>query len=156
MRGLHGCDDAEIVEALEGAGRDDLRVLDAEAEFAGSVGLGVAGIGSGHDGVGRELALRIVLVAFAEEVGLRDAGLLGGLECVEGHVVGAVADGVEAELEAGSGARGGHLVEVVLLVARDAGVGGLVVVRSFHGGGAGAERAVHEAFEHAEVEQRDR
>ena len=76
---------------------------------------------------------------FAEESRLRYADLFGGLECVEGHVVGAVADGVEAELEAGGGARGGHLVEVVLLVARDAGVGGLVVVRSFHGGGAGAE-----------------
>ena len=35
VRGLHGGDDAEIVEALEGVGRDDLRVLDAEAEVAG-------------------------------------------------------------------------------------------------------------------------
>ena len=75
-------------------------------------------------------------------------------ECIERHVVGAVADGVEAELEAGGGALGGHLVEVVLLVARDAGVGGLVVVGRFHGGGAAAERAVHEALEHAEVQQR--
>ena len=78
-------------------------------------------------------------LSFAEEFGLGNAGLFGGLEGVERHVVGAVADGVEAELEAGGGALGGHLVEVVLLVARDAGVGGLVVVRSFHGGGAAAE-----------------
>ena len=91
---------------------------------------------------------------FAEEIRLRHAGLLRGLECVERHVIGAVADGVEAELEAGDGALGGHLVEVVLLEARDAGVGGLVVVRRFHGCGAAAERAVHEAFEHAEMQQR--
>ncbi len=37
--------------------------------------------------------------------GVRD--LLGGSEGVEGHVVGAVADGVEAELEACGGAFGG-------------------------------------------------
>ena len=86
----------------------------------------------------------------------RDAGLLGGVEGVEGHVVGAVADGVEAELEAGGGALGGHLVELVLVVARDAGVGGVVGVGRVHGGGAGAERAVHEALEHAECGAGDR
>ena len=54
--------------------------------------------------------------------------LFGGGEGVEGHVVGAVADGVEAELEAGGGALGGHLVELVLVVAGDAGVAGVVGV----------------------------
>ncbi len=82
--------------------------------------------------------------------------LIGDVEGVEGHVVGAVADGVEAELEAGGGAFGGHLVELVLVVAGDAGVAGVVGVGRFEGGGAGAERAVHEALEHAEVEERDR
>ena len=110
--------------------------------------------GRGHDGVGRELASAALVLR--RGIGLRYAGLLGGLEGIEGHVVGAVADGVEAELEAGGGALGGHLVEVVLLVARDAGVAGIVGVGSFHGGGAGAEGAVHEAFEHAEVEAGDR
>ena len=84
---------------------------------------------------------------------LASCGLAGPFEGVEGHVVGAVADGVEAELEACHGAVGGHLVEVVLLVAGDAGVGGLVGVGGFEGGGAGAEGAVHEALEHGGVEE---
>ncbi len=59
---------------------------------------------------------------------------------------------MEAELEAGCGALGGHLVELVLIVARKAGVAGIVGVGLFHGGGTGAERAVHEAFELGEME----
>ena len=66
---------------------------------------------------------------------------------------GAVADGVKAELEAGSGAFDGHRVELGLVVARDAGVAGIVGVGRVEGGGARAERAVHEALEHAGVEQ---
>ncbi len=84
---------------------------------------------------------------------LRACDLFGGGEGVEGHGVGLVADGVEAELEAGGGALGGHLVELVLVVAGDAGVGGVVGVGSGEGGGAGAEGAVHEAFEHGRVEE---
>ena len=107
-----------------------------------------------HDGIGWELAVGGGFFPFAEKVRLRHAGLLRGLKGVERHVIGAVADGVEAELEAGDGALGGHLVEVVLLKARDAGVRGLVVVGRFHRCGAGAERAIHEALEHAEMQQR--
>ena len=65
---------------------------------------------------------------------------------------GAVADGVEAQLEAGGGAFGGHGVELRLVIAGQAGVRGVVGVGGEHGGGAGAERAVHEALEHAGVE----
>ncbi len=102
---------------------------------------------------GGSLRSAACVACVAEEVGGGDAGLFGGGEGVEGHVVGAVADGVEAELEAGGGAGGGHVVEVVLRVARDAGVGGVVGVGVVHGGGAGAEGAVHEAFEEGEVEE---
>ena len=91
-----------------------------------------------------------VRVAYGWQVG----DLLGDAEGVEGHVVGAVADGVEAELEAGGGAFGGHLVELVLVVAGEAGVAGVVGVGRVHGGGAGAEGAVHEALEHARVWRR--
>ena len=56
-------------------------------------------------------------------------------------------------MEAGGGADGGHLVEFFLVEAGDAGVGGVVGVGVFHGGGAGAEGSVHEALEHAEVEE---
>ncbi len=97
--------------------------------------------------------VRVTMAASGSVGGVRVVGghggdLFGGGEGVEGHGVGAVADGVEAELEAGGGALGGHLVEVVLVVAGEAGVAGVVGVGLFEGGGAGAEGAVHEAFEH--------
>ncbi len=57
-----------------------------------------------------------------------DRGLFGSREGVEGHGVSLVADGVEAKLEACGGAFDGHGVELVLLVARDAGVVGIVGV----------------------------
>ncbi len=82
------------------------------------------------------------------------AYLLGGFEGVEGHVVGEIADGVEAELEAVGGAVGGHLVELVLIVAREAHVTGLVGVGVVHGCGARTEGAVHERLEHGEMEER--
>ena len=105
------------------------------------------GVGSGFGDDRRTLGPTLELV-------LAGSGdLLGGGEGVEGHGVGAVADGVEAELEAGGGALGGHLVELGLVVAGEAGVVGVVGVGRGEGGGAGAEGAVHEAFEHAGVEE---
>ncbi len=59
---------------------------------------------------------------------------------------------MEAELEACHGAFGGHLVELVLVVAGEAGVAGVVGVGLVHGGGAGAEGAVHVALELGEME----
>jgi len=59
-----------------------------------------------------------------------------------GHGGGFVADGMEAQLEAGLGAFEGHLVELRLGVLGQAGVAGIVVVGGFEGCGAGAERAV--------------
>ncbi len=47
----------------------------------------------------------------------------------------------------------GHLIELGLVVAGDAGVAGVVGVGGVEGGGAGAERAVHEALEHGGVEE---
>ena len=60
---------------------------------------------------------------------------------------------MKAELEAGCGALDGHLVELVLRVLGKAGVAGVVGVGRFHGGGARAERAIHEALEHTGVKQ---
>ena len=113
MVGLHGGDDAELLEARNVGGIDDLRVLDAVARGAG------------------------------------DAGLRIG---VESHGGGLVADGVKAELEAGLGAFDGHLVQLGLGVLGQAGVAGIVGVGRFHGGGAGAERAIHEALQKAGVQ----
>ena len=62
--------------------------------------------------------------------------LFGGLEGVQGHIVGAVADRVEAELKAGLGAFGGELVEFGLVVAGEAGVVGVVAVGLFQRCGA--------------------
>ena len=52
-----------------------------------------------------------------------------------------------------AGAFGGHLVERALIVAGEAGVAGIVGVGLVHGGGAGAERAVHEALELGEMQE---
>ncbi len=143
MAGLHGGDDAFAGEAVEVGREQDLGVFDAKAEAGGGgdgwgwcgddVGVGAAGGGGRRCGVG---------------------DLLGGSEGVEGDVVGAVADGVEADLEACGGAFGGELDELVLVVTGEAGVGGVVGVGLVHGCGAGAEGAVHEALEHGEVEER--
>jgi hypothetical protein len=68
------------VEALEGAGRDDLGVLDAETEFARFVGRWVAGVGLRDDGVGGKAALVVLLVGLAESFGYGNGDLLGGGE----------------------------------------------------------------------------
>ncbi len=80
--------------------------------------------------------------------------VVGGAEGVEGEGVGLIADGVEADLEAGGGAVGGEVVEVGLRVAGDAAVLGVVGVRGGEGGGVGAEGAIHEALELREMEER--
>ena len=77
-------------------------------------------------------------------------------KAVERHVVGAISDGMErAESGKPASTRSfGHLiVEFRLVVAGDAGVGGIVRIWGVQGGGSGAERAVHEAFEHGGVEE---
>ena len=71
---------------------------------------------------------------------------------VESHGGGLVADGVEAKLEAGLRALDGHSVELRLRVLRQAGVAGIVGEGRFHGRGARAERAIHEALQKAGVQ----
>ncbi len=71
----------------------------------------------------REVSVKVMCAWVADwsfgriRVRMLHAGLLGALEGGERHVVGAVADGVEANLEAGFGAFDSHLVEVLLVVA---------------------------------------
>ena len=81
---LHGGDDAQAGEAIEVRRKQNLRVFDAEAEVGGGGGGG----GGGDDG-------GVGLLRGSGAIG-GDGGLLGGGEGVEGHVVGTVADGVEA------------------------------------------------------------
>src|ERR1700733_9357962 len=120
MAGLHGGDDALFFEAAEIGGEQDLGVFDAEAEAGG----GGFGLLRGGDDCG----VWAMFGGLWSGIGY----LFGGGEGVEGHVVGAVAYGVEAELEAGGGAFGGHLVEFGLVVAGEAGVAGAVGVGVFH------------------------
>lgn len=92
--GLHGGDDTLAREAIEVFGKQDLGVFYAEAEGGG----GGVGWGWGGDDVG-----------VGGVRGWRGEGgdLVGGAEGIEGHRVGTVADGVEAQLEACGGALGG-------------------------------------------------
>ena len=79
---------------------------------------------------------------------------LGRRECLQRHGDAAVADGVKAHLEAGRGALRCHLIERRLLELRQAGILRLVGVRRQHGRRVRAERAVHEALQHAGVQHR--
>ena len=126
---LHGGDDAELGEARNVGRIDDLCVFDAVARAVR---------------YGRPAARNFVgILVLRREFG---AGVIGLREGIESHGSGAVADGVEAKLEAGLGAFDGHGVEFGLVVARQAGVGWLVGVGRFHRGSARAERAIHEAL----------
>ena len=140
--GLHRGDDAELGEAVEVGWEQDLGVFDSETFTALAHDIVCAGTTNNY-------AILVGLILTI--VGLGD--LFGSGEGVEGHCVGLVADGVEAKLEAGGAAGSGHLVEGVLVIACDAGVGGVVGVGFGEGGGAGAEGAVHEGFELADVEE---
>jgi hypothetical protein len=84
MRRLNGGYDTFFFEAVEVAWEKDLGVFDAEAE--GRRGWW-AGIGPGHN-----VGIEAMLCGLRRVVG----DLIGDTEGVECHVVGAVADGVEA------------------------------------------------------------
>ena len=71
----------------------------------------------------------------------------------ERHVVGTIADSVEADLEACFDALLCHGVELVLVVAGDAGVAGVVGVGGVEGCGTGTQGTIHEALEHGGVEE---
>ena len=64
------------------------------------------------------------------------AGVVGLAEGFKSHGSAAVADGVEADLEAELGAVDDHLVQFVLRELGKAGVFGVVGEGGFHGGGA--------------------
>jgi len=146
MGGLHGGDDAFFFEAVEVTGGDYLGVFDAVAEVGR---FGVEQVAGNESAVG---GWAVVSIGQGGAEGGDAGNVLGDSEGVEGDGVGAVADGVEAKLEASGGAFGGHLVEFGLIVAGEAGVAGVVGVGFVHGGGAGAEGAVHEALELSEVQ----
>ena len=95
VRGLHGGDDAFLLEAVEVGGEQDLGVLDAVAEAIRSVVGAVLEVVA--DGVLAALVRSVRVEGWhgGEGAGV-GAGLLGGGEGVEGNGVGFVADGVEA------------------------------------------------------------
>src|SRR5690349_22284854 len=59
---------------------------------------------------------------------------------------------MEPDLEAITGTLSGHGVQLVLLIARNAGILGIVIVRREHGSSARSQRSIHEAFQHAGVQ----
>src|SRR5216683_2060933 len=81
-------------------------------------------------------------------------GFCDGFENVERDAVGAVADGVEVELESGLVAFDGQRFQFVGLHDQNAAGLGVVGIRLEHSGGAGTESAVGDHFESAGFEPR--
>ena len=77
----------------------------------------------------------------------------GGGEGVQRHLHTLVADGVEADLESGVHALFRHLGEHVLFILWQAGIVGIVGVGFEQRGGARTQGSIHEALEHAGVQQ---
>src|SRR5262249_36606609 len=127
---LHRGDNAKLGVARNLLGRDDLVVLDAEAEVVGL--LRAAGM------------LKLI---FADR-------LLADRERLQGHFGAAVANGMEAELETGFNALACHAVQRLLIVLRKTSVIRIVRVWCEQSSGAGAERSVHKALQHAGMEHR--
>src|SRR5689334_18223758 len=73
-------------------------------------------------------------------------------KCFEGHVGTAIANGVEAQLEAGFCSLGRHLIELRLIPLCETFVSRIVRERFTHRGCTRAQRAVHVSLEHAGVE----
>ena len=130
VRGLHRGDDAEVSEAREVQGRDDLRVLDAVARFVARLRL-----------TEHKLGICARLVYFSRRP-----------EAVERHAVRAVADAVESDLKPGGVALDDHLRQLLGRHARDAAVVRVVGEGREHGRRARAERPVHVALERGQAE----
>src|SRR5689334_17629132 len=71
---------------------------------------------------------------------------------VQGHACATVADGMESQLKSGARTLRRLLVQRLLLVAWNAGIFRIVVVRREHGGSTGTKRTIHEALEHGGVQ----
>ena len=79
-------------------------------------------------------------------------GLLGSGKGIERHLYALVADGVKADLEARQHALFRHVIQLLRIVARQAGVLGIIRVRLQHRRRVRSQRAVHESLEHAGVQ----
>lgn len=80
------------------------------------------------------------------------AGRNGRFRRIEGgkrHVYRPISHGVKANLEAGRSVLDGHMIQGCLIEVRDARAAGIIHIWSAEGGGAGAERAIEDALEHA-------
>ena len=130
---MHGGNDADLDEAVEVFGEKNLACSMWKRKLCG-----VAVRGN---------------CKWSAQTGWAVARGFGGAEGVEGEVVGPIADGMEANLEAGGGAGRGEAVEVGLGEAGEAAVAGVIGLGGGEGGSAGAEGAVHEALELGEVEE---
>src|SRR5579862_4304986 len=90
----------------------------------------------------------------AEAQVLSVARQFGRLECIQRHVHRAVSDSMKPDLKAGFGALDGHSVEFSLVVSWNAGIAGIIGVRSEKSRCPGPERAVHESLQHARMQHR--
>src|SRR5258708_5647540 len=144
---------------LSGPGVGALDALGTNARFCPAhVRRLVRGLHGGDDlefGEAREIVggddLRVfdAVAAVARAIGFCD-----GFEDIEGDTVGAVADGVEVELESGLVALDGQRFQFVGLHDQNAGAFGVVGIRLEHGRGAGAESTVGDHFQSAGFEPR--
>src|SRR6266849_2096428 len=133
--------------------------------FGTDAGFGPAHVGGLmrrlHGGDDFELGKALEIVGGAD-LGVLDAvaavtraiGFCDGFEDVERDAIGAVADGVEVELESGLVAFDGERFQFVGLHDQNAAGLGVVGIRLEHGGGAGTESAVGDHFESAGFEPR--
>ena len=101
--------------------------------------------------VGRRDDLRVLnaIATVARAVGFGD-----GFERIEGDGVGAIADSVEVELEAGLIALDRHLFQLGGIDGHDAACRWIVGIRRGHRGGARAESAIGNHFQCAGLEPR--
>ena len=96
-----------------------------------------------------DLGVLDAIAAIAGAVGFGD-----GFEDIEGDAIGAVADGVEGELEASFVALDGHLAKFIGIHDEDARSGGVVGVRREHSCGTRAESTVGDHFQGARFKPR--
>src|SRR5216683_5406314 len=98
---------------------------------------------------GDDLGVLDAVAAVARAIGFGD-----GFKDIEGDAVGAVADGVEVELESSFVAFDGERFQLIGLHDQDAADLGIIGIGLEHGGGARTERAVGDHFESAGLEPR--
>src|SRR6266852_653301 len=169
VESAEGADDFDGIIGAEGEARaaffqrgPGVSALDALGTDAGFGPAHVVGLVRRlHRGDDFELGEALEIVG-GDDLGMLDAvaavaraiGFCDGFENVETDAVGAVADGVEVELESGLVAFDGQRFQLVGLHNQNSSGLGVVGIGLEHGGGAGTESTVGDHFESAGLEPR--